>query len=49
MEEFLPRRADSEKAGGNIPVHHLNRRTVAKKNDTSAQTYGEPQTRAERR
>src|SRR6266550_2793179 len=23
MEEFLPRRADSEKAGRSIPVHHL--------------------------
>jgi len=45
----LPRRADSEKAGRNIPVHQLSRCTVAKKNDTSAETYGEPQTPAERR
>jgi len=58
MEEFLRRRKVSENAGrfaaalqgGRAPVeHHANRGAVAKKNDTSAETYGEPQTPAEPR
>jgi hypothetical protein len=58
MEEFLRRRADSKNAGrfaaalysGHVAAeHHANRGTVAGKNDASAETYGEPQTPAERR
>jgi len=55
---ILRRRAVSENAGrfaaalygGRVAAeHHANRGTVAKKNGTSAETYGEPQTPAERR
>src|SRR5712691_12920397 len=58
MEEFLRRRAVSVNAGrfaaslsrGRVAAeHHAYRGTVAKKNNTSAETYGEPQTPADPR
>src|SRR6266849_4491378 len=49
MEEFLRRRAVSEHAGQDAAERWSDRSTVAKKNDTSAETYGEPQTPADLR
>src|SRR5712664_2006452 len=58
MEEFLRRRAVSEHPGRSAAAistgraaagHHANRGTVAKKINTSAETYGEPQTPADPR
>jgi hypothetical protein len=56
MEEFLRRRAVSEHPGRFVAAissgraaagHHANRGTVAKNFNTSAETYGEPQTPAD--
>jgi len=58
MEEFLRRMAVSEIAGRFTAQfrtglaaagHHANRDTVAKNHNTSAETYGEPQTPADPR
>ena len=58
MDEFLRRRTVSELNGRATAADHSDRSTVAKKvgrltaaknNNTSAETYGEPQTPAERR
>src|SRR5216684_3680374 len=48
MDEFLRRRAVSEKNDRPAAADNSDRCTVAEKNDTSAETYGEPQTPAER-
>ena len=44
MDEFLRRTAVSQKNGRFAAEGHADRFTVAKKNGTSAETYGEPQT-----
>jgi hypothetical protein len=44
MDEFLRRRAVSGKNGCFAAENHADRFTVAKKNGTCAETYGEPQT-----
>src|SRR6266849_580706 len=47
MDEFLRRKAVSENDGRITAENHMDRGTAAKKNGTSAETYGEPQTAAE--
>jgi hypothetical protein len=44
VNEFLRPATVSRKAGPVAAEDHTNRFTVAKKNGTSAETYGEPQT-----
>jgi len=44
MNEFLRPAAVSSKRGRFAAEDHADRLTVAKKNGTSAETYGEPQT-----
>jgi hypothetical protein len=44
MDEFLRRAAVSAKNGRTAAEDHADRFTVAQKNGTSAETYGEPQT-----
>jgi hypothetical protein len=47
MDEFLRRKAVSESDGRITAENHMDRGTAAKKNRTTAETYGEPQTAAE--